>query len=64
MGPCLGDNPDQAQWAKYNLAPEFWKDGIFIAAHGLTFDKAGNLFVQDWNFSGRFTKLKKIAAAK
>ena len=58
----LGDNPDQAQWAKFNLAQEFWKDGIFVAPHGLTFDKDGNLFVQDWNFAGRFTKLKKIAA--
>jgi len=58
----LGDNPDKAQWAKYNTAQEFWKDGIFIAPHGLTFDRAGNLFVQDWNFAGRFTKLKKVAA--
>lgn len=58
----LGDNPDKDQWAKFNLAQEHWKDGIFIAPHGLTFDKDGNLFVQDWNFAGRFTKLKKIAA--
>jgi DNA-binding beta-propeller fold protein YncE len=60
----LGDNPDQLQWAKYQLAPEFWRDGIFIAPHGLTFDKDGNLFVQDWNFVGRFTKLKRVAAKK
>lgn len=60
----LGDNPDQKQWNDYRLAPEFWKDGIFIAPHGLTFDKDGNLFVQDWNFVGRFTKLKRVSAAK
>lgn len=58
----LGDNPDQKQWAAFRLAPEFWRDGIFIAPHGLTFDAQGNLFVQDWNFAGRFTKLKKVAA--
>ena len=28
----------------------------------VSFDKAGSLFVQDWNFAGRFTKLKKVAA--
>lgn len=54
----LGDNPDQKQWAAFKLDPQFWQDGIFIAPHGLTFDKDGNLFVQDWNFTGRFTKLK------
>jgi sugar lactone lactonase YvrE len=59
----LGDNPDQKQWNDFKLAPEFWKDGIFVAPHGLTFDKDGNLFVQDWNFAGRFTKLKKVGAA-
>ena len=53
---------DQKQWAAFKLEPEHWRDGIFIAPHGLTFDKDGNLFVQDWNFTGRFTKLKKIAA--
>ena len=58
----LGDNPDQKQWAAFKLEPQFWQDGIFIAPHGLTFDKDGNLFVPDWNFGGRFTKLKKVAA--
>ncbi|MDP3070323.1 MAG: 6-bladed beta-propeller [Opitutaceae bacterium] len=62
IAATLGDNPDQKQWAAFKLEPEHWRDGIFIAPHGLTFDKAGNLFVQDWNFSGRFTKLKKIVA--
>jgi hypothetical protein len=55
----LGDNPDQAQWAAFKLAPEFWRDGIFIAPHGLSFDAAGNLFVQDWNATGRLTKLRR-----
>jgi sugar lactone lactonase YvrE len=60
----LGDNPDKKQWAAYKLEPQFWQDGIFIAPHGCAFDKAGNLYVEDWNFTGRLTKLKKVAPAK
>ena len=55
----LGDNPDQKQWAQFKLAPEFWRDGIFIAPHGVSFDKKGNLIVQDWNFAGRVTMLRR-----
>jgi DNA-binding beta-propeller fold protein YncE len=57
----LGDNPDQKQWAAFKLEPQHWRDGIFIAPHGLSFDRAGNLFVQDWNFAGRLTKLQRAA---
>lgn len=60
----LGDNPDQKQWAQFKLAPEHWQDGIFIAPHGVSFDPQGNLFVQDWNFAGRFTKLQRVAARR
>lgn len=60
----LGDNPDQKQWAQFKLAPEHWRDGIFIAPHGVSFDAAGNLFVQDWNFTGRFTKLQRAVARR
>jgi len=56
----LGDNPDKAQWAKFKIAPEFWRDGIFVAPHGLAFDAAGNLYVQDWNYVGRLTKLRRL----
>jgi outer membrane protein assembly factor BamB len=58
----LGDNPDQKQWAAFKLPPEQWRDGIFVAAHGLAFDAGGNLYVEDWNFVGRFTKLRHVAA--
>ena len=54
----LGDNPDREQWAKFKLAPELWREGIFAAPHGVAFDAAGNLFVQDWNYLGRLTKLR------
>jgi hypothetical protein len=42
----IGDNPDHEQWAKFKIEPEHWRDGIFIAQHGVSFDAAGNLFVQ------------------
>jgi hypothetical protein len=53
----LGDNPNKGQWAKFGVAPEDFKDGIFTAPHGLCFDSSGNLYVQDWNATGRVTKL-------
>ncbi|MCW1923159.1 hypothetical protein OKA05_11395 [Luteolibacter arcticus] len=56
----LGDNPNKAQWAGFGIPLDQMKTGIFTAPHGLSFDKAGNLYVQDWNASGRVTKLKKL----
>jgi hypothetical protein len=61
VAATLGDNPDRKQWAAFKLAPEHWRDGIFVAPHGVSFDRDGNLFVQDWNFAGRFTKLQRTA---
>lgn len=56
----LGDNPDKAQWAKFDVPVAAWKEGIFTAPHGLTYDHQGNLYVQDWNKTGRLTKLTKV----
>jgi DNA-binding beta-propeller fold protein YncE len=56
----LGDNPDKNQWANFKVAPKDMSTGIFTAPHGLSFDKDGNLYVEDWNQSGRVTKLVKI----
>ena len=56
----LGDNPDKSQWAKFPVPKDQMKLGIFTAPHGLSFDKDGNLYVQDWNQSGRVTKLRKL----
>jgi hypothetical protein len=55
----LGDNPDKKQWANFKVPVAAWKEGIFTAPHGLCFDKSGNIYVQDWNVSGRVTKLIK-----
>ena len=55
----LGDNPNKAEWANFEVSPQDQQLGIFTAPHGLSFDKAGNLYVQDWNKTGRITKLMK-----
>jgi hypothetical protein len=56
---ALGDNPDKSQWANYDVEPKDQRLGIFTAPHGLSFDKTGNLYIQDWNKTGRITKLVK-----
>jgi len=55
----LGDNPQKTQWAKYDLDPHDIKDGIFSAAHGCFIDSEANIFISDWNRTGRITKLAK-----
>ncbi len=56
----LGDNPNQKQWANFRVPLEEQKHGIFSAPHGLSFNKAGDLYVQDWNIHGRATKLSLV----
>ncbi len=57
----LGDNPDRGQWANHGVPPEAWQPGVFTAPHSMNFDAAGNVYVQDWNASGRISKLKRLA---
>ena len=56
----LGDNPEEGERASFDVPPERWKDGIFTAPHGLAFDAAGDLYVQDWNRSGRISRLRRV----
>ena len=53
----LGDNPNTQQRANFGVPPEHWKDGVFTAPHGCSFDHEGNVYIQDWNKWGRITKL-------
>ncbi len=53
----LGDNPDPAQRAKYNVIPDLWREGVFFAPHCARFNSTGDLFVMDWNVAGRVTRL-------
>lgn len=58
----LGDNPNKDQWANYGIPPTDWKPGIFTAPHGVSFDHEGNVYVLDWNASGRISKFKQVGA--
>jgi hypothetical protein len=57
----VGDNENKKQWANFNVPVSDWKPGIFNAPHGVSFDKDANLYVEDWNKSGRISKFTKIA---
>ncbi len=59
----LGDNPNRGEWANYGVPRTAWKDAIFTAPHGLRFDPAGNLYVQDWNETGRVRKFVRARLA-
>jgi hypothetical protein len=53
----LGHNPDRKQGGSYRVPQNQWVEGIFSGTHGSYWDKDGNLYVQDWNVSGRIMKL-------
>ena len=55
----LGDNPQTTQWANYELDPHDIKADVFSAAHGCFVDSDRNIFVSDWNRTGRITKLAR-----
>jgi 6-bladed beta-propeller len=56
----LGHNPDPATGRNYNVPQEKWVEGIFSGTHGSSWDKDGNLYIQDWNVAGRIMKLMRV----
>ena len=56
----LGDNPRKDQWAKYELDPGAIAIATFSAAHGCFIDKRADIYVSDWNHTGRVTKLTRL----
>lgn len=56
----LGHNPDPAKRANFNVPQDQWIEGVFSGTHGSYWDKDGNLYVQDWNTSGRLMKLVRV----
>jgi hypothetical protein len=56
----LGYNADPAKRGNYNVTQEQWIEGVFSGTHGSSWDKDGNLYVQDWNVSGRIMKLVRV----
>lgn len=59
----LGDNPDEKLRAQNGVPRAKWQDGEFLSPHGIAVDAAGAIYVQDWNFLGRISKLVPVAAA-
>lgn len=58
----MGDNPHKDQWANYKLPPAEIAPACFSAAHGCYIDQDANIYVSDWNQSGRVTKLARVRA--
>lgn len=56
----LGHNPDPDKGRSFNIPQEEWIEGIFSGTHGSYWDNDGNLYVQDWNVSGRIMKLVRV----
>lgn len=56
----LGHNPDPAKGRNFNIPQDQWVEGVFSGTHGSYWDKEGNLYVQDWNVSGRIMKLVRV----
>lgn len=56
----LGDNPDESLRAQNGVPREKWKVGEFLSPHGAAWDADGNLYVLDWNYLGRVTKLARV----
>ena len=56
----LGHNPDPKLGGSYNVPQKDWVEGVFSGTHGSYWDEDGNLYVQDWNVSGRIMKLVRV----
>ncbi len=56
----LGDNPKRTQWANYQLSPADIAPAFFSAAHGCFIDRDANIYVSDWNQTGRITRLSRL----
>lgn len=57
----LGDNVDPKKRATNKVPADQWFDGQFIAPHGVTWDRQGNLYVEEWMAIGRVVKLRRVA---
>lgn len=56
----LGYNANPATRGAHGVAQDKWIEGVFSGTHGSYWDKDGNLYVQDWNVSGRIMKLVRV----
>lgn len=59
----LGHNPNPKTRGNFNVPQDQWIEGVFSGTHGSFWDAEGNLYVQDWNVSGRLMKLVRVRDA-
>lgn len=52
----LGTNDNKDEINTNVSKPHQWQEGVFTAPHGITFDHQGNLFVTEWNKTGRIVR--------
>lgn len=57
----IGDNPDETLRAQNGVPREKWQDGLFLAPHSVCVDAQDNIFVMDWNSTGRITRISRGA---
>ena len=56
----LGHNLSREKGLNFQIPQDEWIEGVFSGTHGSYWDGDGNLYVQDWNVSGRIMKLVRI----
>ncbi len=56
----LGHNSNPDTRVNFKVPQDEWIEGIFHGTHGSYWDKDGNLYIQDWNISGRLMKLVRV----
>lgn len=60
----LGDNPNPDLRAQNRVAKEQWRAGEFLSPHSVCVDAHGAIYVMDWNYLGRLTRLVPVPASK
>ena len=60
----LGFNSDTKTRGSFKVPQEQWQEGIFSGTQGACWDDEGNLYVQDWNVSGRIMKLVRVSVGQ
>jgi hypothetical protein len=56
----LGHNPDAQKRMSFTVEQEDWIEGVFSGTHGSYWNDKGDLYIQDWNVSGRIMKLARV----
>ena len=56
----LGENLTNKAVARYPVPLSEMYNGVFVSPHGVSFTNEGDIIVQDWNQTGRITKLEHI----